>query len=96
MFRLNERSGGVPLTERRNRYGAIVIYPGFRNFMAVATTEIKRLLKKRGVPTKNIRVEDTLFSQKLNVHVALFSLPQSKFPLYNDAKSRAKSMVEER
>ena len=72
----------MQLTENRKRYGAIVIYPGFRNFFAVATTEIHKLLEKRGVPTKNIRVEDKLFSEKLNVHVALFLLPQSNFPLY--------------
>ena len=72
----------MPLTERR--YGAIVIYPGFRNFMAVATTEIRKLLEKRGCSPRNVHVEDTLFSKKLNVHVALFMLPKSQSPLYSE------------
>lgn len=81
-------------SKNTKRYGAIVIYPGFRNFFSVARKEIRKLLANRGFPTRHVYVEDRLFSKKLKVHVALFALPKPQTPLYQEEKGACEGKLD--
>jgi hypothetical protein len=73
-------------TERKERYGAIVIYPNekivsYDNLIAIGRAEAQVILKHKR--KKNILIKDILYSPVLNVWVALFPLHNSGLPIFN-------------